>query len=84
MDYIGAAETVFEMAKHVRTLIPANKNVFTESNVKELDENGSGSEYKDYTAAIDAEGNKIDLITSSLAHLPAAQYHAILSIASVA
>ncbi len=59
MDYIGAAETVFEMAKHVRTLIPANKNVFTESNVKELDENGSGSEYKDYTAAIDAEGNKI-------------------------
>lgn len=59
MDYIGQAETVSEMAKHVRTLIPANQNVFTETNVKELDENGSGSEYKDYTAAIDAEGNKL-------------------------
>lgn len=59
MDYIGAADTVLEMTKHVRTLIPANVNVFTEANVKELDENGSGSEYKDYTAAIDADGNKI-------------------------
>lgn len=59
MDYIGASDTVYEMAKHVRTLIPANKNVFTEANVRELDENGSGAEYKDYTAAIDAEGNKI-------------------------
>ena len=59
MDYIGATETVYEMAKHMRTLIPANKNVFTEANVKELDENGSGAEYKDYTAAIDAEKNKI-------------------------
>lgn len=59
MDYIGTAETVLEMAKHVRTLIPANPKVFTETNVKELDENGSGSEYKDYTAAIDAEGNKM-------------------------
>ena len=59
MDYVGATETVYEMAKHMRTLIPANENVFTEANVKEFDENGSGSEYKDYTAAIDAEGNKI-------------------------
>lgn len=59
VDYIGSASTVTEMAKHVRTLIPANKTVFNETNVKELDENGSGAEYKDYTNALDADGNKI-------------------------
>lgn len=65
MDYIGAAPTVLEMAKHVRTMIPANINVFNEANVKELDENGSGSEYKDYTAALDAEGNQVVRIIPS-------------------
>lgn len=59
MDYIGAASTVVEMSKHVRTLIPANTTVFNETNVKELDENGSGTEYKDYTAALDADGNTV-------------------------
>lgn len=65
MDYIGAASTVLEMTKHVRTMIPANINVFNEANVKELDENGSGSEYKDYTAALDAEGNQVVRIIPS-------------------
>lgn len=65
MDYIGAAPTVLEMTKHVRTMIPANTAVFNETNVKELDENGSGSEYKDYTAAIDANGEKIVRIIPS-------------------
>lgn len=75
MDYIGAAPTVLEMAKHVRTLIPANSTVFNESNVKELDENGSGSEYKDYTAAIDAEGKQIVRI------IPSRQY--MLTVSSI-
>lgn len=65
MDYIGAAPTVLEMVKHVRTMIPANTTVFNETNVKELDENGSGSEYKDYTAALDAEGNQVVRIIPS-------------------
>ncbi len=65
MDFIGAADTVRTMALHVRTLIPANTTVFNETNVKELDENGSGSEYKDYTAALDADGNKIVRIIPS-------------------
>lgn len=59
MDYIGASTTVLEMTKHVRTLIPANQNVFTETNVKEMDENGSSAEYKDYTAALDEAGNTV-------------------------
>lgn len=65
MDYIGAAPTVLEMVKHVRTMIPANTSVWNEANVKEQDENGSGSEYKDYTAAIDAEGNQMVRIIPS-------------------
>ena len=65
MDYIGAAPTVLEMVKHVRTMIPANTTVFNETNVKELDKNGSGSEYKDYSTAIDAEGNQIVRIIPS-------------------
>lgn len=69
MDYIGAAPTVLEMSKHVRTLIPANTSVWTEANVKELDENGSGSEYKDYSAAINAEGNQIVRIIPSRQYL---------------
>lgn len=69
MDYIGAAPTVLEMSKHVRTLIPANTTVFTEANVKELDENGGGSEYKDYTTAIDANGNTIVRVIPSRQYL---------------
>lgn len=75
MDYIGAAPTVLEMSKHVRTMIPANTTVFNETNVKELDENGSGSEYKDYTAAIDAEGNQVVRI------IPSRQY--MLTVSSI-
>ena len=75
MDYIGAAPTVLEMTKHVRTMIPANTTVFNETNVKELDENGSGSEYKDYTAALDAEGNQVVRI------IPSRQY--MLTVSSI-
>lgn len=77
MDYIGAASTVIEMSKHVRTLIPANTTVFDETNVKELDENGSGSEYKDYTAALDADGNTVVRIIPSRQYmLPVSQIEA--------
>lgn len=69
MDYIGAASTVLEMSKHVRTLIPANNSVWNEANVKELDENGSGTEYKDYSTAIDAEGNQVVRIIPSRQYL---------------
>ena len=41
----------------------------SEANVKELDENGSGSEYKDYSAAIDAEGNQVVRIIPSRQYL---------------
>lgn len=75
MDYIGAASTVLEMSKHSRTLIPANTSVWSETNVKELDENGSGSEYKDYSAAIDAEGNQVVRI------IPSRQY--MLTVSSI-
>ena len=75
MDYIGAAPTVLEMTKHVRTMITANTTVFNETNVKELDENGSGSEYKDYTAALDAEGNQVVRI------IPSRQY--MLTVSSI-
>ena len=68
MDWIGTAEVVAEMYKHVRSMIPANLNVYTVVNVKDLDENGSGAEYKDYTAALDADGNKITRI------IPTRQY----------
>ncbi|MBO7184778.1 MAG: hypothetical protein J6V34_03150, partial [Oscillospiraceae bacterium] len=51
-----------------RSIIPANLNVYTVVNVKDLDENGSGAEYKDYTAALDADGNKITRI------IPTRQY----------
>ncbi len=59
MDWVGTADVVAEMYKHVRSMIPANLNVYTAVSAKELDENGSGAEYKDYTAALDADGNKI-------------------------
>ena len=72
VDYIGSVPVVTEMAKHVRTLIPANMNVFNEVNVKELDENGSGSEYKDYTAALDADGNTVVRIIPTRQYMLAA------------
>lgn len=59
MDWIGSAEVVAEMYKHVRSMIPANLNVYTVVSAKDLDENGSGAEYKDYTAALDGDGNTI-------------------------
>ena len=43
--------------------------------MKELDENGSGSEYKDYSAAIDAEGNQVVRI------IPSRQY--MLTVSSI-
>lgn len=59
MDWIGSAEVVAEMYKHVRSMIPANLNVYSVVSAKDLDENGSGAEYKDYTAALDADGNTV-------------------------